>query len=150
MVSALCGSSLASGAVDHVRGKALRVCLLLESQEKPGTLFANRPVWLQCLPSICTLPTAESPSTDTAQCLKRRRDPLRGRACQDISTHTGLCAVRRRESVFGVLTVHADIAQGRFAPRSLQTGVEGIAFVTTFHYVTFLFYFTAEGSGKDT
>lgn len=52
----------------------------------------------------------------------------------------GLCAVRRRESVFGVLTVHVDIAQGRFAPRSLQTGVEGIAFVTTFQYVTVFFF----------
>lgn len=127
------------------------LCILLKSQEKSGILFANCPLWLQCLSPICTLPTACSHSTDTAQCLKRRHDPVWGWACQDLSTNTGLCAVRRRRNVFRVLIVHVKIAQGHFAPHSLQTGVEGIAFVIIFQYVTiFFFYFTAEGSGKDT
>lgn len=66
MVSALSGSFPASRATVMSKGKCESLCLLFESQEKPGTLSANWPLWFQCLPSLSTLPTAYSPSTDTA------------------------------------------------------------------------------------
>lgn len=118
------------------------LCLLLESQEKPGILFANCPLWLQCLSSICTLPTA--------QCLKRRCDPVRGRACQDLSPLMGLCAVRRREGVSGVPTLHTKIARGTLLHVPYRRG-RGHGFCDHIPLCDcFPFYFTAEGSAKDT
>lgn len=54
-------------------GKSLEnLSSLLESQEKPGTLFAEKPLLSQRLSCIPTLPAACSHTPDPAQCLKRR------------------------------------------------------------------------------
>lgn len=112
------------------------LCLLPESQEKPGILFANCPLWLQCLSSICTLPTDPSHSADTAQCLKRRRDPVRGRACQDLSTHTRGCVQSAEGKVCPESSLFMRRSHGTPCSTLLTEGVEGIVFVITFQYVT--------------
>lgn len=142
MVSALCGSCLASGAVDHVQGKALRICVYFLSprrslasslQTAPRGFNAFHPSALSQPPRVTAQLLPSALRGDVTQCGDR---PAR------TSPHTQGCvqsAERRRESVSRVLVVHAKIAQGHFAPPSSQTGVEGIAFVITFQYVTVFF-----------
>lgn len=40
-----------------------------------------------------------------AQCLKKRRDPRRGQAYQELSAHAGLCPAHKRDRVSQVLVV---------------------------------------------
>lgn len=136
-VSALCGSSLASGAVDHVRGTALRVCVYFLSPRRslasslqtapcgfnafhPSALSRPTRVTAQILPSALRGdvtqcgdgPARTSPHTHGAEC-----SPQKGRCVQ-----SPRCSCEDRT--------------GHLAPHSLQTGVEGIVFVITFQYVT--------------
>lgn len=95
----------------------------------PGALVANWPLWFQRLSSTFTLPTAQSHSTDTAQCLRGdETHPARGQAYREPSANMGLCSVLKGERVFQVLAVPVKVTHVEFCTTFL-TGVEGIDFV---------------------
>lgn len=80
-----------------------------------------------------------------AQCLKKRRDPLRDRPTRS-SPHTRGCVQPTKGTGFPKFSSFP----GHVVPHSLQTGVGGLDFMTHIQVCDcFLFYFTAKGSGKD-
>lgn len=150
LVSALCGSSLAFGAVDHVRGTALRVCVYILSprrslasslQTAPCGFNAFHPSALSRPPRVTAQILPSALRGDVTQC---RDGPAR------TFPHTRGCVQSAEGKVCPESSLFMRRSHGAPCSTFLTDRGRGHCFCDHIPICDcFPFYFIAEGSGKN-